>query len=381
MTEKVTTEYVTVTRNDEVYECFPDMTRLPSGDLMVIYRESESHEGYEYCNLVVRRSQDEGVTWSERQAIVEGPRAKEGREYVKYNCPRICALSDGRVAAICDENVFDVPREPEGRRDIVIWWSEDDGRSWSEPVRTGIRPWLPDKIRELSDGTLLLGGQVVRDDTGLLTWHCCRSEDGGQSWSEPITIADDGQFHHCEGSILELPGGELVCYMRENSHQGYPGYKCISRDKGLTWEGPYRTLMAGCERPVGGMLESGKVLVTYRSNMRGAACGKQNQFASSCSTMTTTRGRIPATQAGRSFGMAASCASTTSSARRPWHSFAAGFSRRRTSRLGYPISDVRHPTNGKRRRADESAKMRSHTYFQARGGPGTSPAPSQPAKR
>ncbi len=279
MTEKVTTEYVTVTRNDEVYECFPDMTRLPSGDLMVIYRESESHEGYEYCNLVVRRSQDEGVTWSERQAIVEGPRAKEGREYVKYNCPRICALSDGRVAAICDENVFDVPREPERRRDIVIWWSEDDGRSWSEPVRTGIRPWLPDKIRELSDGTLLLGGQVVRDDTGLLTWHCCRSEDGGQSWSEPITIADDGQFHHCEGSIIELPGGELVCYMRENSHQGYPGYKCISRDTGLTWEGPYRTLMAGCERPVGGMLESGKVLVTYRSNMRGAACGKQNQFA------------------------------------------------------------------------------------------------------
>ena len=277
--EKVVCEYVTVARDDEVYECFPDMTRLPSGDLMVIYRESEAHEGYEYCNLIVRRSADEGLTWGERQVIVEGPRGEQADPYVKYNCPKISTLTDGRVAAVCDENVFEMPREQQGRREFLIWWSDDDGASWSQPQRTGIHLGLPDKVYELSDATLLLGGQVRSERSGKLTWRSCRSQDAGRTWSAPITIADDGRFEHCEGSVVELPGGELVCYMRENSHQGYPGYKCLSRDRGLTWEGPYRTLMAGCERPIAGMLDNGKVLVTYRSNMRGAAGGKQNQFA------------------------------------------------------------------------------------------------------
>ena len=60
--ERVTTEFVTVARDDSVYECFPDLARAPGGDLVAVYRESEAHEGFHYCRLIVRTSADEGAT-------------------------------------------------------------------------------------------------------------------------------------------------------------------------------------------------------------------------------------------------------------------------------------------------------------------------------
>ncbi len=280
MIERELREFVTVARDDSVYECFPDMCRTSGGDLLAVYRESEAHEGYEYTTLVTRRSRDEGATWGDRQVIVAGPHIDDDVSYRKYNCAKVSALSDGRIAIVCDENTFQPPHgEQPGDRDLKIWWSEDDGRTWSQPQSTGIALGLPDSITEAADGTLILGGQVRSPRTRKLTWHCCRSEDGGATWSEPITIADDGRYEHCEGSTMRLPAGELVCWMRENSHEAYPGFKCISRDNGLTWDGPFPTLMAGCERPQAGLLHGDKVLITYRSNMRGARHGKQNMFA------------------------------------------------------------------------------------------------------
>jgi len=279
MIERVVTEYVTVARDDGVYECFPDMCRTPGGDLLAVYRESESHEGHEFSDLVMRRSADESRTWGERQVIVEGPRAGRAPEHVKYNCAKISTLPDGRIAMVVDEMLADPRSHAERWREVLIWWSDDDGRTWSEPQGTGVALALPDSIIEAADGALIMGGQVPSEATGRLPWRCSRSTDGGATWSDPIAIADDGEFEHCEGSIIRLPGDELVCWMRENSHQGYAGYKCISRDSGLSWEGPFRTLMAGCERPQAGLLDSGQVLVTHRSNMRGRAGGKQNMFA------------------------------------------------------------------------------------------------------
>jgi sialidase-1 len=276
--ERVVTEFVTVARDDSIYECFPDMTRAPGGDLIVVYRESESHEGHQYTRIVTRHSSDEGVTWSDRQIVIEGPTAGGPGPYLKYNCAKIATLLDGRVAIAVDEQDLGGEGGAERWRDILIWWSDDDGDTWSEPQRIPGDLGLPD-IFDHSDGTLILSGQMTSEKTGKLTWHCHRSEDGGATWSERITIADDGAHEHCEGGVVELPGGELVCYMRENSHQGWPGFKCISRDSGRTWAGPFPTLMAGCERPQPGMLDSGDVLVTYRSNMRGVSYGKENQFA------------------------------------------------------------------------------------------------------
>ena len=218
---------------------------------------------------------DGGHTWSAPTRLVQARRNAEG-VVLKWNCPRIQRLQDGRVLALCD--VF--PSPPDERTDltnshIVFWWSTDEGETWSAPQHTPIFGIMPDRVVELPSGEWLIVTQARWKEgrferQGNLTELAFRSSDGGQPWQGPGIVGHDPRYQLCEGSVLLLPDGELVCYLRENSHRNLPGFKVFSQDGGHTWEGVYETPMAGCHRPVAGLLPSGKVLVTYRYLQAGA---------------------------------------------------------------------------------------------------------------
>ncbi len=53
---------VVVSRMDDRHEGFPDMVRLRNGELLVVYRESDAHSAKAFCNVVLRRSADNGLT-------------------------------------------------------------------------------------------------------------------------------------------------------------------------------------------------------------------------------------------------------------------------------------------------------------------------------
>ena len=262
-------EKTTISRDDRIYEPFPDVARLPSGKLICIYRESDGHTVRRFSNIVIRSSIDGGYTWSRRRALVEAGLNEDG-VVLKWNSPRIQRMQDGRVLALCD--VFPCP--PDENTDLtnartVFWWSEDGGETWSEPQHTPVFGIVPDRVVELPSGSWLLATTVRMrgtqyDRQGSITQITHRSEDGGRTWQGPFIVAHDERYRLCEGSTLLLPDGELICYMRENSHLGLPGFKAFSQDEGRTWEGVYETRMGGCHRPVAGLLPSGKILVTYR---------------------------------------------------------------------------------------------------------------------
>ena len=274
-------QYHVVSRDDSVYECFPDVVRMPSGRLVVMYRESDWHVAREYSRIVVRLSDDEGQTWSDLLVVAAGPHAAEVKreEYWSYNCPRMRVLNDGRLLAVCDW-IGHLGEHVTGEYGPVnyLWWSEDDGETWSQRQETGVPGICPDKPCQLADGTLLIVTQWRNAATDKWAVFVHRSTDGGATWQGPVTIADDGQYNHDEGSLLLLPDGRLICYMREDSQQNYPGFKCFSGDGGLTWEGPYPTPMVGCHRPTAGLLASGRVLVTYREHL-GLTFGAQRLCA------------------------------------------------------------------------------------------------------
>ena len=131
---------------------------------------------------------------------------------------------------------------------------------------------MPDRVVELPSGAWLLATQVyMKGDEyhdsrwgGNLVQLAHRSEDQGKTWEGPCIIGKDQRYQLCEGSVLLLPDGELICYMRENSLKGLPGFEAFSSDEGRTWDGVYETPMSGCHRPASGLLPSGKVMVTYR---------------------------------------------------------------------------------------------------------------------
>ncbi len=274
-------QYRVVSRDDSVYEAFPDLVRMPSGRLVVMYREADWHVAREYSRVVARLSDDEGQTWSDRIVVAVGPHAAEvkAEEYWSYNCPRMRVLNDGRLVAVCDL-IWHRSESATGEYGPVnyLWWSEDEGETWSQRQPTGIPGIMPDKPCELADGTLLVATHWRNAATGKLAVFVYRSTDGSVTWDGPITIADDGKYNHDEGSLLLLPDGTLICYMREDSMLNYPGFKCFSGDGGLTWEGPYPTFMVGCQRPTAGLLASGRVLVTYREHL-GLTFGAQRLCA------------------------------------------------------------------------------------------------------
>lgn len=272
-------EKFAVSRDDTVYECFPSLAQLSSGRIVLVYRESDAHRAKDFCRLIVRTSDDGGRTFSNRRVLADEKKTGGALRY--HNCPKVQQLRDGRVLVLCD--VFPSPPGEtvdglSGSR-IFFWTSDDECRTWSSPVNTGVGGIMPDEVVELDDGDWLLATQFRDSETNNGVQRVSRSSDKGRTWSDPITIAARKGYDFCEASILRLPAGELVCYMRENSNIGRPGYKSISTDGGRTWKGPYDTQMEGCHRPVAHLTRSGMVLITYRHQIGGASPWAKNVFA------------------------------------------------------------------------------------------------------
>ena len=261
-------EKFVISRDDSIYECFPDVCMTDTGRLVITYRESEAHSCKEYSHLVFRTSDDQGRTWSDKTYLVRSE-VTDGVLF-KWNCPRVSQLGDGRVIINCDG--YPVPPGEGGSQydsKIFLWISEDDGASFGEAIETPVCGIVPDKVIELASGRLMLGTHVFDGDLGVARQMVHVSDDGGATWRGPITVCCTHHYWSCEGGIVQLPGGEVVCYMRENSRTGIPGPKCISTDEGETWLGPFDTLMNGLHRPAVGMTDDGEVLVLYRFHPGG----------------------------------------------------------------------------------------------------------------
>lgn len=271
-------EKFTISRDDAIYECFPDVCRTATGRLIIVYRESEAHSAARFAHLVWRVSDDEGRTWSDKRYLARSE-ASDGVLF-KWNCPRISQLSDGRIIALCDG--YPVPPGEGGSQydsRIWMWTSTDDGASFGAPTETPVPGIVPDRLVELRSGRLLLGTHVRAPEIGDIGRQMVHlSDDGGATWRGPITVSATHHYWSCEGAFLQLPGGEVLCYMRDNSRTGRPGPKCISFNEGEDWLGPFDTPMNGCHRPVPGMTRSGHVMVLYR-HQPGRGPFAKNLFA------------------------------------------------------------------------------------------------------
>ncbi len=299
----------TISREDDVYQAFPDVVLTRSGRLLATWRASLGHVPRNFTDIYLMHSDDDGATWEDRRILHSGPHMpwEHGEEapegWWSYNCPRLTALPDGRIVAICDR----LPRQGEaGGGDAQatnwLWLSEDNGDTWSQPYETEVLGIVPDRIVVLSDGMWICGTTwTVEEPVTHPVQFLWRSTDEGQSWQGPITVADVPGLQLCEGSFLELEDGTLVCMLRENSGEGLPGFKTFSPDGGLTWEEPRETLLFGCHRPVMGLLESGNILTTYRCSPGSGPLGRgmKPYFQACLQSVESLLAPEPAEQSGR----------------------------------------------------------------------------------
>ena len=250
-------EKFSISRDPELYEAWPDAALAADGRLVCVFSECTHHGNRDYTRIMLADSFDRGRTWTPKRPLTEGTR---NRDYY-YNCARITRLRDGRLAVSVDK----MPLNGESRtREAVnlLYFSSDNGRSWSAPAPVPLRGIVPDKLLELDNGRWIYSAH--REDGGNLAQFLCYSDDSGKTWSDDVTVARSDRFQLCEASILPLGGGVLAAFLRENSGLGYDCKKVLSRDNGESWGEITDFPLPGCHRPVAGFLRDGRIMITYR---------------------------------------------------------------------------------------------------------------------
>ena len=119
----------TVSRDDDIYEAWPDLLLTPSGRLICVFWEGTFHTDRRYSRVMLTESDDRGRTWTPKH-----PLSAPGNG---WGAPRLSLLGDGRMVAIanrCAEELVDEKLLP-----VFVWFSGDQGRPGM--VRTRCPRW------------------------------------------------------------------------------------------------------------------------------------------------------------------------------------------------------------------------------------------------
>ena len=264
------------------YHSVANVVSTPAG-LVAVYRLSDSHSAVS-THIMVAHSSDRGRTWHGHRSISN---RNVWEHHAVWIAPQLSRLRDGRLVIICDQghraSGDDWPRlavwqhPPRGMANF-LFWSEDDGSTWSEPVQCDDVGGEPGYIVDLSDGALVYTRtEPVKTDVfemppppGHNIYHrntAVFSDDRGATWNRTATISDDPFHGDAEVGLVELEPGHLLAVTRigfANGTFGQPSRLIHSYDYGKTWEEPELAPFYG-QRTAIHKLKSGNLLVSYRN--------------------------------------------------------------------------------------------------------------------
>ena len=240
--------HVAIAQTDTDYISFPDVCVTRGGRLVCVYRVADKHVATR-SRLEVKTSEDRGRTWSAPQVLAD-----------RGHCPRLAVLDSGQVLLISDGTSIGT----------AVYRSDDEGRTWSKPTAAGLKHAIPDRPIRLGESSLLTTGHrhvgsakspLLGQATSAQVFY--RSDDLGSTWREWAILACNPNLVLCEASAFKMPDNSLRAYLRENSGVQEPTYVMSSFDEGTSWTPPEASPTIG-HRPCAGLLQSGRVLVTYR---------------------------------------------------------------------------------------------------------------------
>lgn len=209
--------------------------------------------------VVMKRSPDAGITWSERLPTPEN--WATSREV-----PTLHRVIDSQ--GIKRLIMFS------GLYPIRLAVSEDDGLTWSplEPVGDYGGIVAMGCVERLRNGDYMAmfhdDGRFIKEGgkwTGVFTLYKIISRDGGFTWSAPGEILKGSRVHLCEPGIFRSPdGSQMALLLRENSRTRN-SFVMFSNDEGVSWTKP-RELPASLtgDRHTGRYAPDGRLLISFR---------------------------------------------------------------------------------------------------------------------
>ncbi len=167
----------------------------------LLYAGKISHDtNYHDAQLALFESPDQGKTWNPVSAIPVPYGLSLGNMWEMS----LVELAGGRLLAAI--RVQDAGLPSDWDFTMYTCYSDDGGRSWSTPEETGICG-SPPQLTRLSDGS------VVLSYTRRIYPHTIRavvSTDGGETWSEELTLATSPTGDVGYPSTVELDDHTLV---------------------------------------------------------------------------------------------------------------------------------------------------------------------------
>ncbi len=209
----------------------PAIVTAPNGDVVVAIDERVPScadlRGSKNINIVIRRSSDNGKTWSKIERVVDFPEGQSASD------PSMIVDTDTKTIFLF-YNYMDLNKAPNSYY-LQYVKSTDNGKTWSKPVdiTSQIAPQSWQK-----DFKFITSGRGIYTSTGKLL-HCLvnlqkglhvfGSNDHGATWyliPTPIKVGD-------ESKIAELADGTWMINSRVNTG----GYRYVhtSTDEGKHW--------------------------------------------------------------------------------------------------------------------------------------------------
>lgn len=230
----------------------PAMVTSNEGTLLAVYdvRRDDSSDLQGDIDVGLSRSTDGGETWEPMQIIMnmgtwgDRPIAENGigdpAILVDRNTGTIW-VSALWIHGYPDTHAWFSSQqgmEPHETGQFMLVKSEDDGQTWSDPIN------ITDQIKKpewhlllmgpgngitMSNGTLVFAAQY-KDENEMPWSTIVYSSDGGENW----TIGEPVRTNTTEAQVVELEAGKLMINMRDNRGGARSIYTTI--DMGETWQ-------------------------------------------------------------------------------------------------------------------------------------------------
>lgn len=219
--------------------------------------------GHGVGQILLKRSDDGGLTWSERLPVPEN-------WATSLEVPTIFRTID--KTGVRRLLLFS------GMHPIRMAVSEDDGRNWSALKAIGDYGGVVAMscMGRLHNGDYLAffhDDERMRIPDGAAARHlivrCVRSADGGLTWGEPVYVTAHEEAELCEPCWLRSPDDRRIAILlRENSRR-FNSFVIFSDDEGESWSPP-RELPAALtgDRHIGRHTPDGRLFITFRDEAR-----------------------------------------------------------------------------------------------------------------
>lgn len=223
----------------------PAICCLNDGTLLAVcdkrkYNESDLPED---IDIVVRRSTDNGRTWSEPLTIAKGTGRKQG-----FGDAALVECENGDVVCVfVGGNGLFASSQADPIRSYVCR-SSDKGLSWSEPEDITFQLWGDQATRPMCRnyrasffgsgnglrltrgehaGRIMFAAAMVRKNSNVADNFVVYSDDNGMTWKVSQRAYEGGD----EAKLMELVDGRVLISVRQTGARGYN----YSSNGGLAW--------------------------------------------------------------------------------------------------------------------------------------------------